>query len=75
MLTIKKIVLNTSGASNTDAVCTVSVGGAEFGSSASLTKTAAEYTFEGSASGKLEIKWTQTSATAVYINSISIVVE
>lgn len=72
--TIKKVIVNTSGASGTDAVLTVSVGGEAFGSSVSITKTATDYTFEGSASGKLELMWELTAA-AVYIKSISIELE
>lgn len=73
--TIKKLVVNTSGASGTDAVLTVSVGGNQFGEPASVTKSAADYTFEGSASGKLELKWTNSAQAAVYIKSIAIELE
>lgn len=73
--TIKKLVVNTSGASGTDAVLTVSVGGNQFGEPASVTKSAADYTFEGSASGKLELKWTNSAAAAVYVKSIAIELE
>ena len=73
--TIKKIVVNSSGASGTDAVLTVSVGGNQFGEPASVTKSAADYTFEGSASGKLELKWTNSAQAAVYIKSIAIELE
>ena len=72
--TIKKIVVNTSGASGTDAVLTVYVGGEEFGTDINTTNTATDYTFEGSASGKLELEWV-LSVAAVYINSISIELE
>lgn len=73
--TIKKIVVNSSGASGTDAVLTVSVGGSQFGAPAEVTKSAADYTFEGSASGKLELKWTNSAAAAVYVKSIAIELE
>ena len=73
--TIKKLVVNTSGASGTDAVLTVSVGGNQFGEPASVTKSAADYTFEDSASGKLELKWTNSAAAAVYVKSIAIELE
>ena len=73
--TIKKIVVNTSGASGTDAVLTVSVGGNQFGEPAAVTKSAADYTFEGSASGKLELKWTNSAQAAVCIKSIAIELE
>ena len=70
--TITKIVLNTSGASDTKAKATITVGGNQFGSQISLTKTATDYTFEGSASGDIVISYTQTSKKAIYINSITV---
>lgn len=72
--TIKQIVVNTSGASGTDAELVVKVGGTDFGSAIKTTKTATDYTFAGSASGKIELTWTLTAA-AVYIKSIAIVTE
>lgn len=72
--TVKKVVVNTSGASGTDAVLYVKIGGNEFGSSINTTTTATDYTFEGSASGKFELVW-ELSAAAVYINSISVELE
>ena len=72
--TITKIVLNTSGASGTDATLVVKVGDDQFGNSIKTTKTATDYTFEGSASGKVEFRWTLTTA-AVYIKSIAIYTE
>ena len=72
--TIKKIIVNTSGASGTDATLTVNVGDSAFGSSVKTTTTATEYTLEGSASGKIELNWTLTTA-AVYIKSIAIYAE
>ena len=72
--TVKKIIVNTSGASKTDASLAITVGGAEFGSSIQLTQQATVYTLEGSASGKIELTWTLTTA-AVYINSIEIYTE
>ena len=70
--TIKKIVVNTSGAKNTDAKLSVYVGGTAMGSQVAVTTTATDYTFEGSASGKIELKWTNSAAAAVYVKSISI---
>lgn len=72
--TVKKIVVNTSGASGTDATLTVKVGGSAFGSSINTTQDPTDYTFEGSASGKIELDWTLTTA-AVYIKSIAIYTE
>lgn len=73
--TIKQIVVNTSGANGTDAELVVKVGGADFGTAIKTTKTATDYTFAGSASGKIELTWTQTATAAVYIKSIAIVTE
>lgn len=72
--TIKKIIVNTSGATDTDATLTVKVGDSTFGSPINTTRTATDYTFEGSASGKIELNWTLTTA-AVYIKSIAIYAE
>ena len=72
--TVTKIVVNSAGASGTDAVISVKVGGNEFGSSKNLTTTPTDYVFEGQASGKIEIGWTVTAA-AVYVKSITIYTE
>ena len=65
---ITKIVVNASGASGTSAKLDVTVGGTTFGSQKSLTSSATEYTFEGSASGKIVVKLSQTSAKkALYV--------
>lgn len=72
--TIKKIIVNTSGASGTDATLTVKVGGTAFGSPINTTQTSTDYTFEGSASGKIELNWTLTKA-AVYIKHIAVYTE
>ncbi len=69
--TITKIVVNASGASGTSALLGVTVGGVDFGSTQSLTSTATEYTFEGSASGEIKVRLSQASATkALYVKSI-----
>lgn len=70
--TITKIVVNTSGASSVNAKLAVSVGGTQFGDEISLTKTATEYTFQGSASGEILFSYTQTSSKAIYIKSITV---
>ena len=72
--TVKSIKVNTSGASDTDAKLNVTVGGSAFGSEATLTNAAAEYTFSGSASGEIVLKWTATQK-AIYLKSIEIVTE
>lgn len=71
--TISKIVVNASGASKTSAKIDVKVGGSAFGSQQSLTSSNAAYTFNGSASGNIEISLTQTSATkALYVKSVAV---
>ena len=73
---VQKIVLNTSGASGTNAKVTVTVGGTKIGSTTSLTSSAKEYTFEADEneilSGEIVISYTQTSAKAIYIKKIAI---
>ncbi len=69
--TITKIVVNASGASGTSAKLDVTVGSEVFGSQQSLTSSATNYTFEGSASGEIVVRLSQTSATkALYLKSI-----
>ncbi|MDD7319066.1 MAG: Ig-like domain-containing protein, partial [Prevotella sp.] len=71
--TIKKIVVNASGASKTTAKLNVTVGDAPFGSEKSLTASNAPYTFEGNATGEIIVKLTQTSAKrALYVKSIAV---
>ena len=70
--TISKIVINTSGASSVKANLAVSVGGTQFGDEISLTTTATEYTFQGSASGEILFSYTQTTSKAIYIKSITV---
>lgn len=69
---ITKIILNTSGASNIAGTANITVGGNSFGEEITLTKTATDYTFEGSATGEIVISYTQTSSKAIYIKSITI---
>ena len=74
--TIKSITVNASGASSTSAKLDVSVGGSAFGSQVSLTSTATNYTFSGSASGEIEVILTQSSAKkALYCKSITVTYE
>lgn len=74
--TITKIVVNASGASSTSAVLNVTVGGSAFGSQTNLSSTAAEYTFNGSASGEIVVRISQQSAKkALYCKSITITYE
>lgn len=79
--TIAKVVVNTSGASGTSAVVSVSVDGTAFEiygdkPSASITTTASDYTFTGSASGTILVSITQKSNTkAIYCKSIIVYYE
>ena len=71
--TIAKVVVNASTASGVSATASVTIGGDAFGGDAqSLTGTAAEYTFTGSASGKIIVLVTKPSSAtkAIYVKSI-----
>ena len=70
---VSKIVINTSGASGTDAKLTVTVGGTQIGEVISTTTSAAEYEFtsKNPLSGSIELDYTLTTA-AVYIKSIEV---
>ena len=75
--TITSVVVNTSGANSIAGTVAVSVGGTAFtsgegGESATLTNTATDYTFTGSASGQIVISWAQTSSKAIYVKSITV---
>lgn len=71
--TITQIKVNAAGASKTTAKCNVTVGGSAFGSQVSLTSSATEYTFTGSASGTIVVSLSQESATrALYVKSIEV---
>ena len=70
--TITKIVVNTSGSNSIAATARVTVGGANFGEGITLTNTATDYTFTGTASGDIVLSYTQTSSKAIYIKSISV---
>lgn len=69
---ISSITVNTSGASGINANLAVKVGGNAFGGTVSLTQNATEYTFSGSASGAIDLVWTNNSAKAIYVKSISV---
>ena len=70
---VKKIVINTSGATDIKGTLTVSVGGTVVKTIA-LTKDATDYTIELDAAitGEILFTYTQTSSKAIYIKSISI---
>ena len=71
---ITKIVVNTSGANSVIATLGVKVGDTTFmceeAETATLTNTATEYTFTGSASGTITLSWANESAKAIYVKSI-----
>lgn len=70
--TISAITINASTASKGTAVITaVTVGGNAFDGTGKLTTTPANYAYTGSASGDIEIKFTNTAA-AFYVKSIEI---
>ena len=73
--TITSVVVNTSGASDVIATVAVTVGGTGFtcsgNATASLTSSAANYTFTGTGSGDIVITWTNSSSKAIYIKSIT----
>ena len=76
--TIKKVVVNASAASEVSATAAVTVGGSAFGGDAqSVTTSAAEYTFTGSASGAIEVTITKPSSAtkALYCKSIVVYYE
>ena len=76
--TISKIVVNASAAKSVSAVLNVTVGGADFGTQEQpVTDSAAEYTFEGSASGEIVVTLTkEASATkALYVKNIAVTYE
>ena len=70
--TITEIKVNTSGANSIAATMNVTVGGNAYDDQITLTSTATEYTFSGSASGAIAFNYTQTSSKAIYIKSISV---
>lgn len=73
---VTKIVINTSGASSISGSLVVTVGGVQYGSKVTLTKTATSYTFNapntGMRGGDIVLTYTQTSSKAIYIKSIAI---
>lgn len=69
---ITSITVNTSGASSVVAEFAIKVGGTQWGETTTLTKTATDYTFTGSGKGDVAIEWTNSSAKALYIKSITI---
>lgn len=72
--TITSIVVNTSGNSSTTAKLDVMVGGKAFGKQQSLSSTATDFSFNGSASGQIELKYSNSNRP-IYIKSIAVTYE
>ena len=72
--TIASIVVNTSGNSKTTAKLDVFVGGKAFGKQQSLTSDAQDLSFTGSASGQIELKYSNSNKP-IYIKSIAVTYE
>ena len=76
--TITKVVVNASTASGVTATVDVTVDGSAFGGAAqSLTASAANYTFTGSASGEIVVTVTKPSKAtkAIYVKSVAVTYE
>lgn len=76
--TITKVVVNASTANAVSATVGVTVGGSDFGGSAqTLSSSAANYTFNGSASGEIIVTVTKPSSAtgALYVKSIAVTYE
>ncbi|MCQ2245074.1 MAG: chitobiase/beta-hexosaminidase C-terminal domain-containing protein, partial [Bacteroidaceae bacterium] len=75
---ITKVEVNSSTATGSDAVLSVTVGGKSFGTQQTLSTTASDYAFEGDATGgNVVLTWTQTpeNAKALYVKSIKVTYE
>ena len=73
--TITKVVVNASVASGVSATVSVTVGGEAFGGDAqTLSTSATNYTFNGSASGKIVVTVTkpQSATKALYVKSVAV---
>lgn len=69
--TITKVKINVGGSS---ATASVKVGGSALGAEQALSYSSADYTFEGSASGELELNFNFTNPYgSIYIKSITVV--
>lgn len=72
--TITSIVINTSGNSKTTAKLDVLVGGKAFDKQQTLSGDAKDLSFTGSASGQIELKYSNSN-TPIYVKSISVTYE
>jgi len=74
--TITSIVVNASRGGSTAAYLNVTVGGSAFGSQETLTTTATNYTFTGSATGNIVVRISKSSSYgALYCKSITVTYE
>lgn len=73
--TITSIVVNTSGNNDTSAKLGVYVGGKAFDKQQSLTNQATDLSFKGSASGKIELKYSNNKKNVIFIKSIAVTYE
>lgn len=69
---ITSITVKASTAKSATAKLTVKVNGTQYGDTKALTKTATDYTFTGSETGKIEISYAQSTQKALYIKSITV---
>lgn len=72
--TITSIVINTSGNAKTTAKLDVLVGGKTFGKQQALSGDAKDLSFTGSASGQIELKYSNSNKP-IYVKSISVTYE
>lgn len=72
--TITSIVINTSGNSKTTARLDVLVGGKAFGKQQALSDDAKDLSFTGSASGQIELKYSNSNKP-IYIKTIAVTYE
>lgn len=70
--TITSIKVSTSGANSIDCNLSITVGGNNFGTSKAITNSNKVYSFEGSASGEIILRWDQNSSKAIYLKKIEI---
>ena len=74
--TVTTVKVSTAGAADVAATVSVSVGGVVFkngdDTSVEITSSNTEYTFTGSASGTINIVWTQTSSKALYVKALAV---
>lgn len=70
--TITSVAVETAGASNVVATASVKVGNTAFGEAQTVTMEKQTLTFTGEAEGEIVISWTNESAKALYVKSITV---